>query len=677
MSLRSRIATIVALIVTAVAVATTIAQSLAGREAVLEQVRLGGNGIAESLARAAAFAAEVPRQVEEEMGRQMKTQAELVAHLVALGESGNGSTTTISGHLKEVAKAAGIEILATDSAGRAIIYTNETDDIFVFSPDPTKQPQAHAFYKLLDGKTDHVTQQAQKREIDDKVFKYVGVGGVDRPRIVQVGMEATFLERLDQNLGMQRLLDELVAGDVQAITILSSQLTPVVSRRAGPTATAATTPSLSAADREIVTASFEKRQPVGRLTSAGYQVAAPVTRADGTVGGAVLVHISTAAARSLLWKQSLWGLLAACGIGIPGILAAVWLGRSIAQPVRDAVAMAEAIAAGDLTRATPDATQDEVGRLLTAFAGMNQSLSGLIGRIQAAGARLSTVESDTTESLQRQERVLSDFDGSTAEIAAAVNQISATSNELLEATSQVRDLAREAQQVADEGQGGLERMTTSMHQLDEAMHAFTRKLATISQRAGGITAVVTTIAKVAEHTNLLSLNATIEAEKAGESGRGFRIVAQEIRRLADQTALATKDIERLVGEMQAAVSSGTMEMDRFRNEVSGRVAAVAEISNSLGRVVQPVAAVSDSLEQVHEGMQAQSQGAGQIREAMEALRNAAGESSAATAMFYASLDELRTSITELNHEAGQFHLKDSPAGASATLPADERGRNKA
>jgi methyl-accepting chemotaxis protein len=126
-------------------------------------------------------------------------------------------------------------------------------------------------------------------------------------------------------------------------------------------------------------------------------------------------------------------------------------------------------------------------------------------------------------------------------------------------------------------------MTASMQQLDEALDSFTRKLATISQRAGGITAVVTTIAKVADQTNLLSVNATIEAEKAGESGRGFRIVAQEIRRLADQTALATKDIERMVRDMQAAVSSGTMEMDRFRAEVSRRIGDVAGVSEKLRR----------------------------------------------------------------------------------------------
>jgi methyl-accepting chemotaxis protein WspA len=218
----------------------------------------------------------------------------------------------------------------------------------------------------------------------------------------------------------------------------------------------------------------------------------------------------------------------------------------------------------------------------------------------------------------------------------------------------VTGIAREAAHVADEGRGGLDSMTASMQQLDEAMNAFTRKLSTISQRASGITSVVTTIAKVADQTNLLSVNATIEAEKAGESGRGFRIVAQEIRRLADQTALATKDIERMVRDMQAAVSSGTMEMDRFRNEVSMRIGEVADVSEKLGRIIEPVQSVTQALEQVHHGMESQSQGARQIRDAMETLRADAGESAASLAAFTGSLEELRRSITDLNAEAARF-----------------------
>jgi methyl-accepting chemotaxis protein WspA len=304
-----------------------------------------------------------------------------------------------------------------------------------------------------------------------------------------------------------------------------------------------------------------------------------------------------------------------------------------------------------------------MGRLLGSFERMTQSLGGLIGRIQAAGERLSSVEANATAALTRQERAVRGFSGSASEISAAVTEISATGEQLLEATSSVTGVARDAAQVAEQGRGGLESMTASMEHLDEAMNAFTRKLATISQRASGITSVVTAIAKVAEQTNLLSVNATIEAEKAGESGRGFRIVAQEIRRLADQTALSTKDIERMVRDMQAAVASGTMEMDRFRNEVSGRIGEVAQVSEKLGRIIEPVQSVTKALETVHQGMESQSQGARQIRDAMEALRADAGESAASFAVFSTSLAELRRSIAELNSEAARFRTRPAHQGA--------------
>jgi methyl-accepting chemotaxis protein WspA len=227
--------------------------------------------------------------------------------------------------------------------------------------------------------------------------------------------------------------------------------------------------------------------------------------------------------------------------------------------------------------------------------------------------------------------------------------------------------------VADLGRDGLLGMSTSMQHLDEAMNAFTRKLATISQRAAGITTVVTTIAKVADQTNLLSVNATIEAEKAGEAGRGFRIVAQEIRRLADQTALATKDIERMVRDMQAAVASGTMEMDRFRNEVSVRITEVSKVSEQLGQIIEPVKSVTQSLDTVHDGMRTQAQGVRQIRDAMEKLRVGAEDSAASTEVFARSLGELRRSIGEINAEASRFLIRKADVASVPAIAVGEPG----
>ena len=456
----------------------------------------------------------------------------------------------------------------------------------------------------------------------------------------------------------RRLVTELVAGDVREVRILDPQLTALVSRRIDERGTASDADlPLVSLDAALARDCIAAKKPIGRFEAETYRVAAPVRTSDGRAAGAVLVAVSTASSREVLWWQAAAAGASALVIGVPGVLAALWLARSIAEPVRQSLDVAEAIAAGDLTAAVPRGGDDEVGRLLAAFGSMTRSLGGLVRRIQTAGERLSTVEADASGALATQDRAVRSFSGSATEISTAVAEISATSEQLLEATSEVTDAAREAARVAAEGRGGLESMTASMQHLDETMNAFTRKLATISQRASGITSVVTTIAKVADQTNLLSVNATIEAEKAGESGRGFRIVAQEIRRLADQTALATKDIERMVRDMQAAVSSGTMEMDRFRNEVSQRITEVADVSEKLGRIIEPVQAVTSSLEHVHEGMQAQSQGARQIRDAMDALRAGAGESASSLAVFTSTLDELRRSIAELNTEAARFRTE--------------------
>jgi len=471
-----------------------------------------------------------------------------------------------------------------------------------------------------------------------------------------VETETGLLPRNAENLGLKRLVNDLVAGDVREVCILDPQLATLIVRRIDERGSASDAiQGLLAVDAQLVRDCMANNKPVGRFHAGLYRVAAPMHRTNGRSAGAVLVTISNDSSQDVLWWQAASALAAACVVGLPGLLASLWLARSIVQPVQQAAWVAEAIAAGDLTGHVPAGNADEVGRLLGAFSNMTHSLSAWISRIQSAGQRLSNVEAGAARALIQQGSAIRNFSGSAAEMTTAVAAISATSEQLLAATSDVTEVAREASRVANQGRGGLESMTASMQQLDDAMNAFTRKLSTISQRASGITSVVTTIAKVADQTNLLSVNATIEAEKAGESGRGFRIVAQEIRRLADQTALATKDIERMVRDMQAAVSSGTMEMDRFRSEVSARIGEVKTVSEKLGQIIEPVQSVTRSLEHVHDGMQIQSQGAQQIRNTMQSLLAGADESAASMAIFSATLDELRHSIAELNTESAEFH----------------------
>ena len=124
---------------------------------------------------------------EQIVARHMVGEALLAAHLVAIAEQAGMTSAEINGILKDVAERSAIdEFWITDQQGRA--YLTNQDLEFTFSPDPAQQPQASAFWPLLEGRTEVVIQEARKREIDDRVFKYVGVAGVDHPRIVQVGV---------------------------------------------------------------------------------------------------------------------------------------------------------------------------------------------------------------------------------------------------------------------------------------------------------------------------------------------------------------------------------------------------------------------------------------------------------------------------------------------------------
>jgi len=477
-----------------------------------------------------------------------------------------------------------------------------------------------------------------------------------------VEAEAGEQTRRDTTLGLRRLVSEVAAGDIREVRILDAYSSPLVTRVIDDNGNPAdSAPPLDQADAGLVKESIATGRSAGRVEGAMVRVAAPMLRADGGRGGAVLVAVATRAGRDLWSWELLAGALASVLVGLPGILLARWLARSTTDSVRVSTAIAESIATGDISGIVPPGGNDEAGQLLAGVGRMSAALRETIGRLQSAGARVTEVESDVSVALARQERIVRGFSGSVADVSGAASQISSNAELLLGATGAVTVAAREAARVADDGRHGLERMSESMRQLDEVMTAFTRKLATIRQRAGGINAVVTTIAKVADQTNLLSVNATIEAEKAGEAGRGFRIVAQEIRRLADQTALATKDIERMVRDMQSAVSSGTMEMDRFRNEVSTRIQQVTDVSRQLAGIVAPVQSVTQALDHVHDGMENQNAGARQIRDSLDRLRVGAGQSASAVEAFVTAMNQLRASVGELNDEL--VRLRIDPTGA--------------
>lgn len=193
-----------------------------------------------------------------------------------------------------------------------------------------------------------------------------------------------------------------------------------------------------------------------------------------------------------------------------------------------------------------------------------------------------------------------------------------------------------------------------MTQLLESTGSISAKLGIIREKSEGISSVVTTITKVADQTNLLSINAAIEAEKAGEYGRGFLVVAREIRRLADQTAVATLDIENMVRLMQDAVSAGVMQMAKFDGEFRSGVQRVQGINGQTGRIIEEVEGLTERFQSVNEAMRSQSVAARQINEAMVPVANGTKETQGSLEEFIKATAYLRQAVELLNQEIAQF-----------------------
>ena len=341
-------------------------------------------------------------------------------------------------------------------------------------------------------------------------------------------------------------------------------------------------------------------------------------------------------------------------IGLLGWYLAITINRTARALLSRVQEMASG--ASDLTARIPIDSKDELGQLAVGINAMIAKIQSVVSKIRESSLQILSAASQIAATARQQEATVSGLSSATTEVAAAVREISATGKELSGTMSEVNGRANQAAHLASTGRERLGSMEQTMHQLINSTSSISNKLATIREKADNINVVVNTITKVADQTNLLSINAAIEAEKAGDFGRGFLVVAREIRRLADQTAVATLDIENIVRLMQDAVATGVMQMDKFSDEVRTSVTRVSEINGQTGEIITEVSGLSDRFQQVNEGMRNQAIGAGQINEAMVGMSGDIRKTATSLEEFNRATAHLRSSIELLNQEIAQFKV---------------------
>ncbi|NHZ95918.1 methyl-accepting chemotaxis protein [Massilia sp. CCM 8734] len=313
-------------------------------------------------------------------------------------------------------------------------------------------------------------------------------------------------------------------------------------------------------------------------------------------------------------------------------------------------------AIGDLTGTVTITGSDAIGRMGDGLKTMVGNLRILLNNVQKAGIQVTTSATEIAASAKQQEATGIEQAQTSIEILSTTKEISANTTQLLKTMEDATAVADYTTNATADAQQNLKRMDSTMQHMVSATDSINAKLAALSEKASNINSVLTTITKVADQTNILSLNAAIEAEKAGDAGRGFSVVATEIRRLADQTSVSTWDIEQMLKEMQSAVSASVMGMDKFSEEIRRSVGEVRQVGEQLSTVMDQVQKLAPQFDLVLQGMQSQAVGASQISDTMMQLNDATQQTVESLKATSEAVHQLQYAASDLQSSVATFSV---------------------
>lgn len=335
---------------------------------------------------------------------------------------------------------------------------------------------------------------------------------------------------------------------------------------------------------------------------------------------------------------------------------ATLLTRSIVMPLADAVAVAERVATGDLTEQIQVKGRDEPALLLMALARMQTNLRETIRTIAAssdqlasASEELHTVTEDTSRGLHQQSAEID-------QAATAVNQMTAAVEEVANNAVSTADASQGADHSTRDGRDQVNQALASIQQLVEDVTGTSAEIEQLASSANEISQVLDVIGSIAGQTNLLALNAAIEAARAGEAGRGFAVVADEVRALAHRTQQSTAEIEQMI----ASIQNGTERAVTAMHSSQGRASGTLEIAQGAGQALEVIAEAIASINQrnlvIASASEEQAQVAREVDRNLVNIRDLAMQTSAGANQTSAAAQDLSRLAVDLNGMVAQFKV---------------------
>ena len=339
-----------------------------------------------------------------------------------------------------------------------------------------------------------------------------------------------------------------------------------------------------------------------------------------------------------------------------GLVAAWVITRLIVAPLRSVIRVAQQIAAGDLSATVEVTRRDEIGQLMQAMQQMGAGLSRIVSGLQAGIEQLASSAHSLSAVTEQTNLEVSSQKEETEQVATAMNQMTATVHDVARNAEEAAQAAQTADGKVESGQHVVRQSMARIEQLADSATSASSSIESLSAEIQNIGTVLSVIKSVAEQTNLLALNAAIEAARAGEQGRGFAVVADEVRALAKRTQQSTEEIERLVSALRSAAQSSVQQIQNSGELVKLAVSDALQTESALGSIAAAVSLIQQMNQQIAAAAEEQSSVAEEINRSVTSIRASADQSSLAMQGNAASSIELAQLGLELKGMVGHFRL---------------------
>jgi methyl-accepting chemotaxis protein len=334
------------------------------------------------------------------------------------------------------------------------------------------------------------------------------------------------------------------------------------------------------------------------------------------------------------------------------------LSRSLAKPLRQAVAALTDIASGegDLTNRLPVQGRDEIAQLASAFNAFADQihdlviqLTGVAAQLAAAAEELFATSEDADTQIQRQR-------GEIEQVATAMEEMATTVQEVSRHAAEAAAAAHEADRESDSGSRVVQESIKRIDDFAGEVHEAAAVIRQLETHSGSIGKVLDVIRGIAQQTNLLALNAAIEAARAGEQGRGFAVVADEVRTLASRTEVSTAEIQTMIERLQHGAEQAVQAMQHSESRSADTVTQAGRAGQSLGSIAAAIVRISDMNAQIASASEEQSAVAEEISRNLANITASVDDTSQGSRQIAAASQQLARLAAELQHRLGQFKI---------------------